>query len=86
MKSKQLANVLIKMLGLYICLYAIPAIAIFIVYSLLPPFGSDIKEWKTRVIITQASAFTSGVQAGAGILIIVMSRKIAGFWFKNEDE
>jgi hypothetical protein len=83
MKSKQLANVLIKIIGLYVCLCAIPELATGIAAALLriagtPHVNNDL--WALT------NAIGAGVQAGVGIFLIVKSRKIAEFWFKNDDE
>jgi cytochrome b subunit of formate dehydrogenase len=81
MKSKQLANVLIKILGLSICLYAIPVCVTGIIVwsSLLPPGETS----SNRIL---SSTIGAAVQAFVGIIIIAMSRIISGFWFKNEVE
>ncbi|MGC9944277.1 MAG: hypothetical protein ABSE48_20815 [Verrucomicrobiota bacterium] len=85
MKSKQLANVLIKVLGLYICLCAIPEIiggilTEFTLRGLSKPDAAQI------VMRTVSFALGFAMQAVVGIIIIIKSRKIAEFWFKNEDE
>jgi hypothetical protein len=92
MKSKQLANVLIKCLGLSMCLYAIPS-----VFSLLIPIApfwftiagpSTFHDTMLHQMIANAvsQAARIVVEIGLGLFIIVKSRKIAEFWFKNEDE
>jgi hypothetical protein len=86
MKSKNLANVLLKILGLYICLCAIPSFVIGFLYALLPPLGPAAPRWEFSVVHALVPAVSYGIQAGIGILIIVKSRKIAEFWFKNEEE
>jgi hypothetical protein len=83
MKSKQLANVLIKILGLSICFYAIPNCIAGILIAFSPLAAS---KWSETIIRTISYAAGAGVQAVVGIVIIAMSRKVAGFWFKNEDE
>ena len=82
MKSKQLANVLIKIIGLYICLIAIPSFVSGILLF-LSQFGV---KWDEKLLGTLSFAIGSTVQAVVGVILIVNSRKIAGFWFKNEDE
>ena len=82
MKSKQLANVLIKMLGLSVCLYAIPSFVAGILVEFLAPATP-----KTDIVLRIfTSAVGAGVQAVVGIAIISSSRKIAGLLFKNDDE
>jgi len=83
MNSKQLANVLIKTIGLYICLCAIPSF----VSGLLLVFSSVLHvSWSEKLFSMAAYAIGNVVQASVGIIIIIKSRKIAEFWFKNEDE
>jgi hypothetical protein len=83
MKSKQLANVLIKIVGLYVCLGAIPNFVSGILIALSPLGESKWNEIITRTVFYAVGA---GVQAVVGIVIIIKSRKLAEFWFKNEDE
>jgi hypothetical protein len=42
--------------------------------------------WSEKLFSMASYAIGDVVQAGVGILIIIKSRKIAEFWFKNEDE
>ena len=82
MKSKQLANVLIKMLGVSVCLYAIPSCIAGILVQFLPT-GAP----KTDIVLRMFStAVGAAVQAVVGIVIIAMSQKIAGLLFKSDDE
>jgi hypothetical protein len=83
MNSKQLANVLIKILGLSVCLYAIPSCISGIVFGLFSMGLSKTDFTFIRIFSTTAGA---AVQAIAGIVIIVMSQKIAGLLFKRDDE
>jgi hypothetical protein len=71
MKSKQLANVLIKILGLFVLINAIPTIlgALMFVQQL-----HSIHIVPTLVII------------GIGIYLIVRSRDVAALLFKTDDE
>jgi hypothetical protein len=84
MKSTQLANILIKIAGLYICLLAIPNTisGIMVVFSSV--FGQV--KWDEAIIRLLSYSIGTGVQAAVGIFVIVKSRKIAEFFFKNEDE
>ena len=84
MKSKQLANVLIKMLGLSVCLYAIPSCVSGILVG-ITQFQVSPK-WDMAVIRIVGSAIGAAVQAAVGIAIISMSQKIAGMMFKTDDE
>jgi hypothetical protein len=83
MKSKQLVNVLIKMLGLSVCLYAIPSCITGILYGLTTMMASKPDIVFLRVF---SSAVGAAVQAIIGIVIICQSQKIAGWMFKNDDE
>jgi hypothetical protein len=82
MKSKQLANVLIKMLGLSLFIYAIPNFAegFFVMIS-----GKPSADFVTFLGIS-ITALVAIVQIIVGIVIIAKSQKIADFLFKNEDE
>ncbi len=83
MKSKQLANVLIKILGLYVCLCAIPGFVSGFLLIFLPAMHMT---WNDRLFGTLSYALGDVVRAVVGIIIITNSRKIAEFWFKaNED-
>ena len=83
MKSRQLANVLIKILGLSICLYAVPTCISGIVFALTAAGASKTDATAMRFI---SSTVGAGVQAMFGIIIIAMSRTIAGWMFNKDDE
>jgi hypothetical protein len=78
MKSKQLAIVLIKILGLAVCFYAINNFLSGIIFTFALQGGL------TATIVSYAVG--SGIQVLLGILIIAMSRKIAGWMFKNDED
>lgn len=82
MKSKQLANVLIKMLGLSIFVYAIPNFAegFFVMIS-----GKPSADFVTFLGIS-ITALVAIVQVIFGIVIIANSQKIANWMFKNEED
>ena len=83
MKSRQLANVLIKVLGLYICLLAIPSCVSGILYEfLLPGTKTDTTGMAMRM---GSYAIGAGVQAVVAIVIVVKSRTIAGWMFKEDE-
>ena len=84
MKSKQLANVLIKVLGLSVCLHAIPICVSGILVG-ITQFQVSPK-WDIAIIRIISSAIGAAVQAVIGIVIIAMSQKIAGMMFKTDDE
>ena len=83
MKPTQLANVLIKTTGLYVCVCSIPGLvsgmcAVY-VQDAWRPNGYEMSFGIWSYLI---GAVTELV---AGIILIVMSQKIAGFWFKNDE-
>lgn len=83
MKSKQLANVLIKVLGLSICLYAVPSLVGGVVYALT---AAGVGKTDTTALRLFSSTVGAGVQAVFGFIIISASQKIAGMMFKDSDE
>ena len=83
MKSRQLANVLIKMLGLSICLYAIPSCVSGILVGITQ---LEVSKWDITIIRILSSAIGAAVQAVVGIVIISASQKIAGWMFKSDEE
>jgi hypothetical protein len=85
MKSKQLANVLIKIIGLYVCLTAIPSILSGILVG-LSSLGWTKTDTTGMVMRMVSYSIGYAVQSAIGIFLIIKSRKIAEFWFKNEDE
>jgi len=81
MKTKQLANVLIKILGLSVVVHSVPAIMtglINIIREASIASRSPRDYWFYPVL--------SLVLAALGICLIVMSRCVADFLFKSEDE
>lgn len=80
MKSRQLANVLIKVLGLYICLLAIPSCVSGLILVVNHP-GTTFVD----MIRIGAYAIGAGVQAVVGMIIIAFSSKIAGWMFKEDE-
>ena len=79
MKTKQLANVLIKILGLSVLVHSIPGI------------GSGVFFFtRARGVSSSGDgwlyALTTVIVPVIGIIFIVKSRDIATFLFKNEDE
>ncbi|MGC9943234.1 MAG: hypothetical protein ABSE48_15500 [Verrucomicrobiota bacterium] len=84
MKSKQLANVLIKTVGLYSCLCAIPSLIVGIAGAIVMALGAT--KSSDMLSYTLPNAIGSAIQFVVGILLITKSRKLAEFWFKNEDE
>lgn len=83
MKSRQLTNVLIKILGLSVCLHAIPTCVIGIFTALTMPGAAKTDITAIRII---GPAVAAGVQAVFGIIVIVASETIAGWMFKKDDE
>jgi hypothetical protein len=84
MKSKQLSNVLIKIIGLYVCLCAIPQLFIGIAAPTLIALGTT--KWDDVMTEELSRAIGAVVQLVVGIVLVVKSRKLAEFWFKNDEE
>jgi hypothetical protein len=86
MKRRNLADVLLKILGLSMCLYAIPSVVIstctFVITSVVGSKLNGLLAFNNAL----AFAITDGVRAVVGIYLIVKSQKIAERWFKNEEE
>lgn len=83
MNSKHLSNVLLKILGLSVCLRAIPLCVsgiVSVIVTFTVPHGDRM------YIGALSSAVGAGVEAVVGIFIICKSRNIAEFWFKNGNE
>jgi hypothetical protein len=82
MKSRQLANVAIKIVGFYICILAIPSCVSGICMAIETKgvVASDI------IMRSFAYAIGYGIQAVVGIVVIAMSRKISGWMFKSDEE
>jgi len=80
MKQNQLANVLIKILGLYFCVDGFVRIVSGVLNLLaaltnLRSFGS---------LYTWISPFSGMIMAAIGLLLILLSRAIADALFKDE--
>jgi hypothetical protein len=83
MKSRQLANVLFKILGFWVCLEAIPSC----VSGILIAIQSHMSSGESFEVMRISSyAIGAGVQFAIGIAIISMSQKISGWLFKGDDE
>ena len=81
MKTKQLANLLIKILGLSVVVHAIPTIVASLLsmpYSASGPLGSQ----NTYLLHLLPTLILMGI----GIYLIIKSRDVAAFLFKNEEE
>ncbi len=85
MKPKQLANVLIKILGLSVVVRAVPTLIDGIVNLAVAIRGGPPR------VVTMSGAYWSYAATNVfliiiGIFLISNSRKIAEFLFKGEDE
>jgi hypothetical protein len=80
MKSKQLANVLIKILGLSLCAQSVIPIVngIMVVFANKLSYNGNLMWWSG---LTYAP-----ILVAIGIFLIVKSRAVAEFLFKGEDE
>ncbi len=88
MKPRQLANVLIKILGLSLCAHGIsPAIELF-----LQIFGSDLSFPMSRNMSSLMSGnfqpyllLANFIPVGIGLILIVLSKTIAAILFSDEE-
>ena len=83
MKTKQLANILIKILGLSVCIHAIPTCVSGIIVGLTASVDTNPHITFIRIFSSAAGA---GIQALVGIIFIAMSQKIVGWMFNSDDE
>ena len=92
MKPKQLANVLLKILGVSLLLNVISTVPyeLIICTTIWFPAGtsSTLHDTFARQAITTAvsSGAREVLEFGLAFLVIIKSRKIAEYLFKNEDE
>jgi hypothetical protein len=93
MNSKQLSNVLLKILGLSISLRTIPSLFTAIPMVLIPlsftttgPLSTQDRFFHQAVASAVGVAASAAIEIGIGILLIVQSQKISDFLFKNETE
>jgi hypothetical protein len=92
MKPKDLVDVLLKILGLSMCLNAIPSFLSQPLIFFLPFWSSGQSSSATNDLIfheTIANATSFAISEAArisiGIYVVVKSRKISEFLFKNEE-
>ena len=83
MTSKQLANVLIKILGIDICIHSIPVFFAGGSIAALLTVGKNADPYSTGRMTGSAIAFA--IQAAIGIWFIVSSRSIAEKLFKSDE-
>jgi hypothetical protein len=82
MKTKQLANILIKILGLSVLVHGIPSI----LSGLLPMFQAIGSHGNYVSNSFWLYPLSSVVSAAIGIYLVVKSRDVAAFLFRDEDE
>jgi len=83
MKSKQLANVLIKILGLSVLVHGIPSILNGL-FSLLQFRGAGSQ--MSRMDFYWLYPLSSVVTVAIGVYLIVKSRDVAEYLFKGDEE
>lgn len=81
MKPKQLANVLIKVLGLSISLYAIPSCVSAIIFAVMHPNYIGVA---TLELSGSGSTIRPWVQLAVGIATMIVSQTMAGWLFKSD--
>jgi hypothetical protein len=85
MSSRQLANVLIKILGLWTCLQGIPSFVSGFLQGLMSHF-SELARATSFPLYSWTYALGSTVYFAVGIFLIVRSRYVADKLFRSEDE
>jgi hypothetical protein len=80
MNQKQLANVLIKILGLYFCVDGL----VRIVSGVLNLLAVLMSRSGSGSLYTWISPFTGMIMAALGLLFILLSRAVADTLFKDE--
>jgi ABC-type dipeptide/oligopeptide/nickel transport system permease component len=91
MKSKQLANVLIKILGISLILHAMPSFftglfsELFGFYSGLAPSATRSSGSSYSMIYPMASGLAAIVSIAIAIVLIFKSRKIAEYLFSDDE-
>jgi hypothetical protein len=83
MKTKQLANILIKILGVYFFIGGIPSVISGLLMVLLGLFSSGPAKYAS---FQWTYSIGGIIQLLVGIFIIAKSRKIAEFLCKGDDE
>jgi hypothetical protein len=86
MKTKQLANILIKILGLSVIIHGIPSVITGIPTMLHNMGRSSPGVNYTGVGYIWLYGFSSVILVVIGICLVVKSREVAAFLFKGEDE
>jgi hypothetical protein len=81
MKSRELANVLIKMIGLLGCLYSIPNFIGSILFGLA---ARGLNEGVSNMRIF-SSSIGIGLIAVCSVSLIALSHRIAAWMFKNDE-
>lgn len=80
MTKKQLADVLIKVLGLSFCVDGI----IRIVSGVISVFATLATRFGTGSVYVWVTPFTGVILAAIGLLLVVLSRAIADMLFRDE--
>ena len=82
MKTKQLANILIKILGLSVLVHGIPSF----LSGFLPLFQAIGSQGNSYTIYFWIYPLSSVVMIASGIFLVVKSRDVTAFLFNGEDE
>ena len=87
MKPKQLANVLIKILGLSVCIHGIPSFVTGFVRGFLSAVASS-GSVRPGAAAGSSSAYVIGalVELALGIILILTSKALSELLLKGEDE
>jgi len=85
MNSKQLANVLIKILGLSICVHGIPTLIVGLIYvTELPFFGGLANGVRSNLYMGSTQIIMGLVPFAIGIYLVIRSRWLTDKLFKDE--
>jgi len=88
MNSKQLANILVKLLGLDLCVRALPTLAA-VAWFQLQNFAQNVPGFSSRMTVnyvtsTSASMVAPVISAAVGIILIGLSRSVVNLLFQTE--
>jgi hypothetical protein len=85
MTRRNLSDVLLKILGVYMVLYAVPSAMAALALGLESLAQPQLKQ---ALALNRAFSFvwTDGFRAVIGLFLIIKSWKIAGYWYESENE
>jgi len=84
MKTQQLANVFIKILGIFFIFENLPVIVAMLL-NVVSTIRSDLPEQHSISDLFASSGF-GAIQVAIAICSVFWSKRIAGFLFRNEED